>query len=193
MDIGLARKAMDRVQYTWDNYIPKRLKSVPAEQVFLFHASPISFRNAFTVTFDGTFRAACGLPSDKLAVEFQKNCRIDQFVSAEISNLERRVHISPEARTGPKEYDPEAVLAHEYIHWLSHPKFYPLFYKRGGACPSLVEGCTEWMMVYCYYQLTISLSYVDEFQRADAWVRNKPENLDDMAKFVFKGVECNLS
>ncbi len=55
-------------------------------------------------------------------------------------------HVPPDAfkqETWTLRNDHEGLLAHDYIHWLSHPNFYPKHYKKGGGCPFQVEGCTE--------------------------------------------------
>ena len=71
------------------------------------------------------------------------NCKInvdgvDAFVSPEPDHNERRIYV----KVGGDET--HGVLVHEFIHWLSHPDFYPAFYKTGGTAPGIVEGATEY-------------------------------------------------
>jgi len=38
-----------------------------------------------------------------------------------------------------------ATLYHEFIHYLSHPSFYPEYYALGGDNPKILEGVTEYL------------------------------------------------
>jgi hypothetical protein len=95
----------------------------------------------FNILEPGVFKVAF----DKHVAFFQGvlNCIIqvtgvDAFVSPDEDQAVRKIYI----KIGGDET--HGVLIHEFIHWLSHPDFYPRFYQKGGKAPDIVEGTTEY-------------------------------------------------
>ena len=84
---------------------------------------------------------------------------VDAFVSPEQDRNKRKVYIKLGADETP------GVLVHEFIHWLSHPDFYPNFYEKGGTAPNIVEGVTEYFTRKYYPNRTY---YNEYFVKIDA-------------------------
>jgi hypothetical protein len=193
MSVALANAAKARVWHFWGAHIPAALRNVPASEIFNFHAIKASYDIAFSSTWVRTFRTANAM-----------DCRagdtvsggVDAFVSADDAILDRKVHVSPgglSAAPHKTAHDNEAMLAHEYIHWLSHPNFYPIYYRTGGDNPFRVEGFTEWLMIECYPPGAVNIVYVAQYQKTVAWLAADPANRGRLLQFIFQGVASDLS
>lgn len=193
MTIQIANGAVARVNYSWGGIIPAGIAGVAAKDIFKFHSETGSYEIAFAATYVKTF-----LPADPTikGVPDKVSRHVDAFVTPEEKNRDRKIHVSPSALT-PQSWtlpdDAEGLLAHEYIHWLSHPNFYPNHYKKGGDCPFQVEGCTEWMMLECFAPGLVNIAYQHHHRQTQAWLAADPANLDRMVRFVFLGEETDLS
>lgn len=193
MSMALANAAKARVWHFWGAHIPAPLQARAASELFTFHAMKASYDIAFAATYLRTFRSANAMTcraSDQVAGG------VAAFVTAVDDHRDRKIHVSNEAFNGPPHktaYDDEALLAHEYIHWLSHANFYPNYYRVGGANPFRVEGFTEWLMIECYPANAVNIVYVAEYQKTAAWVAADPRNLGRLLNFIFQGVATDLS
>lgn len=193
MNLATARTAKQKVWDSWGGIIPAELESVGVEDIFKFHSIQRSYDIAFASTFIRTFRAANAV-NCRAGDKFAKT--VDAFVTADDKNRDREIHVSPVAldwQPNPTPADPFALLAHEYLHWLSHKNFYPNYYKRGGQCPFRVEGFTEYMMLCCFGGDPVTIAYPAEFAKTDAWLKADAGNLDRMVRFLFLGEETDLS
>jgi len=127
MSMALAAQARARVWEKWGKHIPAGLKSMTVTDIFRFHTMQASYDIAFASTYVRTFRSANNMgcrAGDKIAPG------VAAFVTADAANRDRLIHVAPNALAlDPRMTidDPEALLAHEYIHWLWHPAFYPAY------------------------------------------------------------------
>jgi hypothetical protein len=193
MSVQLATAAKATVLSKWGAFIPTQLHRAAPGSFFKFHATDASYAIAFAATYIRTFRNANCMTcraSDKIAPG------VAAFVTANRNNLDREIHVAPAALTlmpGQTPADAEALLAHEYIHWLSHPNFYPSYYRVGGANPFRVEGFTEWLMMECYPPNAVNIVYQAEYQKTSAWLDADRNNLSRLLNFIFNGVATDLS
>jgi hypothetical protein len=211
-----AKRAMAKVWDRWGAHIPKELQNYRAEDIFRFHETVFTFDSAFSLTFATTFKQANGLTCP--AADIGGGC--GGFVTPTLSHEARLIHIHP--KNLDNEFDPMGLLSHEYIHYLSHPNFYPIHYKAGGSHPTQVEGATEWLMIEAckafedgfdiaelwaanpdWVKATTwsmvgpgrgkPVVYVSEYQKMSSWLGADRGNLARLLGFVFKGVATDLS
>lgn len=188
MSMIQAKQAMGAVWKRWGNQIPSELQRCEARDIFVFETDENSFKKAFTPTYDRTFQPA---NPGWLKKGDAANCAggVAAFSTAHLTHSTRKLHISPK---GMQESEPIALLAHEYIHWLSHEAFYPSYYKAGGNRPFQVEGITEWLMIECFKPIKKTVVYVNEYNKTDAWIAADSGNQQRMLNFIFKGMPTNL-
>jgi hypothetical protein len=225
-----AERARQLVLATWGHYIPAEVQRYTANRIFVFYTDPSYFRAAFGVMWDAAFQKVvvreCTARKPRTVANLQAQMdNIDAastggslagFVTASRENRQRRIHINPESQ----EFDPIGALAHEYIHFLSHPNFYPDYYKEGGDNPFRVEGATDWITIHCFSDYFQDLpvqsrikglqwqidnpaakplkaknraAYTANFQKTNAWIKADARNRDRLLRFVFGGVRTNLS
>ena len=144
MSLQIAKEGMKKVLDRWGTLIPAEAQRYKAEDIFRFHDSNYSFLSVFHMTFEVLFKKANGLqcPADQVG----SGC--GAFVTPTQSHEARLIHVHPGNLS--KEFDPLGLLSHEYIHFVSHPTFYPRYYGGGGDNPFRVEGATEWLNLQCY-------------------------------------------
>lgn len=123
-------------------WIPREIRNRSLLEVFVFHGSTASFAEALRPHV-GVFARAAGVApfsaEDAAASLFgfapPTNRREDRKVHVSVANLQ-------------KEPDPVGALAHEYVHCVSHPSFYPaLFLTDPPRGFFKVEGATEFLTV----------------------------------------------
>jgi hypothetical protein len=186
-----ARTAMTKVQATWGTYIPAQLLKYKAEDIFVF-CDADKYRNYFSMIYEILFKKAGNYQEASLDFfkdprgidSFRAVCGIPAFASPH-PHSRRMLYISP------NHWVVEKILAHEYIHWLSHEKFYPEYYKVGGQNPFRVEGITQWVTCSTGYD-NLDRAYEANLLQTDSWVRADRGNLDRMLKFMFQGTSTNL-
>jgi hypothetical protein len=181
-----ARTAMQKVQTKWGAYIPAHLLKYKAEDIFVFCDSH-KYRTYFSMTFEVLFKKAGNYPQesgDFFQGASQHICGVPAFASPH-PHTRRKLYISP------NDWVVEKILAHEYIHWLSHENFYPEYYKVGGQHPFQVEGVTQWVTCETGYDNS-DRAYEANLLQTNAWVRGDTRNMDRMLKFMFQGVPTNL-
>jgi len=212
MNVEDAKSAMEQVWSRWGTHIPRELRRYKADDIFRFHSSQSTFDSAFHLTFETTFKKANGLTCPAEAI----GAGCGAFVTPTQSHEARLIHIHPRNLT--QEFDPMALFSHEYIHFLSHPSFYPAYYKVGGQNPFRVEGATEWLTLESYssgfdlnalhaqdpaftnrttWHLVADsvgrpITYVAEYQKTKAWLQADRNNLKRLLDFVFRGIGTNL-
>jgi hypothetical protein len=225
-----AERARELVLATWGHYIPAEVQQYTADQIFVLYTNPSYYRAAFGVMWDAAFRRVvvreCTAQKPRNVADLQTQLdNIDTastggtlagFVTASRNNRQRRIHINPEAQ----EFDPIGALAHEYIHFLSHPNFYPDYYMEGGDNPFRIEGVTDWLTIHCFSDYFDELpaqsrimarqfqidspggmplkaknraAYRANFQKTNAWIKADAQNLGRLLQFVFRGVKTDLS
>ncbi len=209
------QKIIERVAARWGDYIPDELRKFKAKDIFRFHSTPDSFNKFFELTFESTFKKANNLTCP--AQDIGDTC--GGFVTAHLNHSDRRIHINP--ANLELEFDAPALVAHEYIHWLSHKNFYPIHYRKGGNAPFQVEGITEWLMLNALNKITDGvdlkpleenfkgwfdqqkwrivgpgigkkIGYVAEYEKTQAWLWADKNNFERMMKFIFQGEITNL-
>jgi hypothetical protein len=185
MSMEVAKRAIDAVWKRWGSHIPDELKSYQAKDIFVFEATESSFTKAFTPTFTNTFK-----PALQMSVTAQECAStVAAFSTAHLTHSMRKLHISPKGIAPPER--PIEVLAHEYIHWLSHESFYPSYYKTGGNHPFQVEGITEWLTMGCF--TSGQVAYINEYNKTEAWLASDSGNEGRMLNFIFKGKATDLN
>jgi hypothetical protein len=177
-----AAKAMDKVKATWGTYLPTTLSGVAADKIFVF-CDKARYDVTFKMVYDGLFKRALGLvPESKDFVD-----GVFAFVSPFPHNR-RKVYVSPLPNVTEK------ILAHEYVHWLSHEKFYPDYYSVGGENPHRIEGVTQWLTTCCgYNQFEQPVAYTMEWLKTSGWMLADSANAGRAINFIFQGVTTDLS
>jgi hypothetical protein len=226
-DAVLARQ---RVLAAWGHYIPAEVQQYTADRIFVLYTDPSYYRTAFEVMWNSAFRGVVtrectasmrktvGGVEDMLntVAAVSSGAGLAGFVTASRENRSRRIHVNPASQ----EVDPVGALAHEYIHFLSHPNFYPDYYMEGGDNPFRVEGATDWITIHCFSDYFMDLpvssriqglqfqinnpgakplkaknraAYTANFQKTNAWIKSDGGNTHRLLQFVFRGVRTDLS
>jgi hypothetical protein len=196
MDHNDARRAMSLVLNKYDSYLPdtlrthSRLKDV--KSVFFF-VDWAKFKTMFDLFYGGFFKAALGITSSQNEVD--PKC-VGAFVTP--NPIHTRVIFVKNQFTGGGSRDHYfgnfATLCHEFIHFLSHENFYPLFYSTGGAAPDQVEGATEMLTRNISTQIAgMRTSYNRQYQWFKSWaIDSTSGNFKAMANFLFNGTQTQL-
>jgi hypothetical protein len=84
------------------------------------------------------------------------------------------------------------TLYHEFIHYLSHPNFYPEFYSLGGRNPEILEGVTEYLTRRIRQDVAHDRysqgKYQTWFKRTSHDMGGDPTaTLDELAALAFRG------
>ncbi|MHC4253680.1 MAG: hypothetical protein ACYS9X_31575 [Planctomycetota bacterium] len=116
------------------------------------------------------------------------------FVSPFPDNATRQIYVSLSGISTFSPAEQQMIMSHEYVHWLSHSKFYPDYYKVGGLNPFRVEGVTQWTTVQCGYltEHTSAGGYHNEYLKTKAYLSSKPTQKAAL-DFMFKGLPTDLS
>jgi hypothetical protein len=177
-----AAKAMEKVKALWGTYLPTNLSGIAADQIFVFCEASF-YADKFKLVYDGLFSKALGLKRD--SKDFVDG--VFAFVSPDAHDT-RKVYVSPKPNVTEK------ILAHEYVHWLSHTAFYPDYYGVGGENPHRVEGITQWLTTCCgYNQYEEPVAYTMEWLKTTGWLDADKGNAERAKKFIFQGVVSDLS
>lgn len=185
--IADARTAMHKVQTHWGAYIPAHLLQYKAEDIFVF-CDASKYRTYFTMTYEVLFKKAGNFAQDSgdfFQGPSQSICGIPAFASPH-PHSRRMLYISP------NDWVVEKILAHEYIHWLSHENFYPEYYKVGGQHPFQVEGITQLTTLWTGYDNS-DRAYERNVLQTNSWVGGDHGRMDRMLRFMFQGVATDLS
>jgi hypothetical protein len=177
-----AKNAMKKIQAAWGAWVPANLLAYKAEDIYVF-CDDKKYRTYFSMIYEILFKKAGSYSADADAFV----CGVPAFTSPH-PRTRRQLYISPNQASTT-----EKVLAHEYVHWLTHENFYPEFYKVGGHNPFRVEGITHLVTCWAGYNLYEEpIGYVHEVLQTDAWIKADGNNLDRMLKFLFQGIETKL-
>jgi hypothetical protein len=123
----IAHAAMDRARQRWGAKTPSGLLKYKARE--LFHFGQSEFGSEFGKAFHSHFhKADLSCPHDQCLA----GCAA--FASPDRDHAQRRIYINVSAYDA--QFDPMALLVHEYLHWLSHPNFYPDYYAGGATTSS---------------------------------------------------------
>ena len=179
-----AKTAVRKVHERWGAYIPAQLREYEPEDIFLF-CDADKYKNYFTMIYELIFKKAGNFPQAPLDFFNKGVCGIPAFASPH-PHSRRMLYISPNT------WVTEKILAHEYIHWLSHMNFYPNFYKVGGGNPFRVEGITQWTTCATGYDNS-DRAYELELWKTSSWLCADRQNLDRMLLFMFQGVATDLA
>jgi len=214
MSMEIAKDGMARVLKRWGFLIPEEVRRYKAEDIFRFHESNVSFLDAFHMTYEVLFKRANGLKcaSDQIG----SGC--GAFVTPTQSHEARLIHVHPDNLK--KEFDPLALMSHEYIHFASHSAFYPKYYGGGGDNPFRVEGATEWLNLQCYSNYWDGLTptavaqsrqalidapptkgrftrknraaYRTNYEATKAWIKlDSVKNTSKLVNYVFRGISID--
>jgi hypothetical protein len=177
-----AARAMEKVKGLWRPYLPASLSSIAADKIFIF-CNKLDYSVMFNFVYEGLFKKALGLTQP--STDFVDG--VFAFVSPFPHNI-RKVFVSPLPTVDEK------VLAHEYIHWLSHENFYPKYYGIGGENPHRVEGLTQWCTIGCgYKQYEEPQAYTVEWLKTCGWMSADTGNAVRALEFLFEGIATDLS
>lgn len=210
MSWQIVEEAVDRVWSRWGNAIPSELRRYRPRDVFRLHDNVFSFNSVFNLTFATTFDKALNY---SCPVDMARN-QCGGFVTPTLSHETRLIHIHPVNLSN--EFDPLGLLVHEYIHFLSHPNFYPKYYKLGGNSVFRVEGATEWLNLQCFanyydglsarsikqaddsqpekpFELQDRAAYLTNHERIKSWLQGDQRNLGRLLNYVFKGNVADMS
>jgi hypothetical protein len=203
---GYMLDATNRVWAKWGNVIPSYYR-VPPAGLFVMHTTEASIRAPFTNAWDSLFKKT--VQSTQSAQDFPAPAG---FVTPERNPSARKIHIN----LAGNEYDWVGMFAHEYIHWLSHENFPPIFFSSE---PDKVEGATDYLTLKCFhghddaltnmqqYNTTCANRGVQKLKKAEraaydwkgqftnmrTWVKsNHPQNEAALADFVFNGVPVHF-
>ena len=174
-----ATNAMKKIQATWGPWIPPHLLGYKAEDIFVF-CDAQKYATYFSMVYEILFKKAGNYSQDAGAFV----CGVPAFASPH-PHSRRQLYISP------KPGIVEKVLAHEYLHWLSHENFYPEYYKVGRKNPFRVEGITQWATVAAGYDMSDRV-YEHEFLQTNSWLWADSQNQPRMLSFLFHGVATNV-
>ncbi len=176
-----ADRAMTLVREHYSKAYPKLLDVHDSKQIYVF-AEPAEFLKVFEITWERTFKAANGYTeSAGEVVDF-----VNGFVASDVHNFHRKIYIKK------VEAIKWGTLVHEYIHFLQHRNFYPMFYSIGGKNPDLVEGVTEYLTRRVHVVLLARDNYDPQFLKAKSWVETDSGNYQKMLDYCFQGKACTL-
>ncbi len=178
-----ADRAMNLVRSRYGAHYQKGLDSMSAETVFVFLDLP-AFTTKFAVTYNGCFKTANNFTETaQELVDY-----VNAFVAADLYNFQRKIYVKKDPSLG------WGTLVHEYIHYLSHPSFYPKFYSIGGANPDIVEGFTEYLTRSADLELfKVRTSYESQYQKTRSWVESGRGNYDRLLATLFGGAASPLA
>jgi hypothetical protein len=184
LDHDDADRAMTYVRTHYAQYYPKMLDAHDAKDIFVF-CDPVQFANVFKITYEATFKAANGFTEEAHElVDY-----VNGFVASDYYNFKRKIYIKK------KEDIKWGTLVHEYIHYLQHRNFYPVYYSIGGSAPDVVEGVTEFLTrATCDELQNTRTSYNGQFLKTASWLGSKrlsgadTGRLKMMVEFCFQGV-----
>ena len=208
----LSHDAVERVIKRWGIYIPREFHSTQAQQIFVLHPDEQSLRRAFTPIWNDLFQRVVQSPDPAATVALPGG-----FVTPELDQRRRKIHVNVSAQ----EFDWLGLFTHEFVHWLSHPRFYPVFYKSvPGTTNDIVEGLTDYITLKCMKGYADGLTpvamqeylcvcaarsvpklkkseraaynWAGQYTRARNWLKAAPENERAALEFVFRGVQTHL-
>ncbi|MHC5057723.1 MAG: hypothetical protein ACYTKD_23885 [Planctomycetota bacterium] len=185
-----ARKALLTVQKRWKSMIPPALLKYKAKQIVVL-ADDLTFKLHFTKAYEGVFKTATGMTETTGAAI----AGAPAFVSPFPDNAKRKIYVSVKGIEKSFTLAQQLmIMSHEYVHWLSHSKFYPDYYKVGGLNPFRVEGITQWATVQCGYlsEHKSAGGYQNEYLKTESYLKNKPTQKAAL-DFIFKGLPTDLS
>ena len=182
------KAGMAAVWKKWGTHLPSGLKKYRAEDIVIFASEP-QWDLVFTYTYVRVFRPANQFK--KLPGQFIDH--VLGFVTPLAAHRQKKIYISPKVQ-GYGQPEQRMILAHEYIHWLSHGSFYPDYYVIGGDNPFRVEGITQWLTVECGYQKEFKTlpAYQSEYLKTQSWLSSDAKREQAMLDFTFKGVTTAL-
>ena len=182
------KEAMKAVQDTWGGDIPAELLAYRADQVVIL-ATETQWAQAFKFIYDVVFKPANNF--NEKATDFIDG--VLGFVTPTFSHSKKKIYISPKVQGYTKE-EQKMVLSHEYIHWLSHERFYPTYYMAGGNHTFQVEGITQWLTVECGYKKEFATlpAYRQEYLKTDSWLKADAGNQSRMLAYIFGGTKTDL-
>jgi hypothetical protein len=184
LDHDDADRAMTYIRTNYAQYYPSMLDVHDAKDVYVF-CTESEFATVFKITYEATFKAANGFTEQSHEVVDYVN----GFVASDYYNFKRKIYIKK------KEEIKWGTLVHEYIHFLQHRNFYPVYYSMGGSAPDVVEGVTEFLTRNACDELQRTrTNYDSQFLKCASWLGSKTLAGADqtrfkmMIEFCFKGV-----
>lgn len=210
--LRLITDATQRVWATWGAYIPPYYRVASPGHIFILHMNEASLRIPFTPVWNELFKTTVQSTDPAETVPLPGG-----FVTPQRNRLERKIHINLAAA----EFDWVGLFAHEYIHWLSHENFFPLYYgSMPGKTNDIVEGATDYLMLKCFHgyadgltpaalqqyhnaclyqgvtklkkQERAAYNWKGQYTNMSAWVKSSPGNEAALVNFVFNGVAVRI-
>lgn len=209
--VSMSQQGVERVMRRWGNHIPLHLRTVKASDIFLFYSDETFLRDAFAPTWDGLFKRVSGSSATSEDVVLPAG-----FVTPERDPLHRKVHINLNA----EEFDWLGLMTHEFIHWLSHEEFFPVYFQSSPGSFDRFEGITDYLMLKCmsgyadglipaslqkYHNVCAErgidklskderacYNWSGQYDRAKRWIKADPDREETLLKYVFQGAVIPL-
>jgi hypothetical protein len=176
-----AGAAMTAVLTEYDRYLSADLKlklaSKTASDIFVF-CDAATYASKFDITWYCVFKKAI----NSLNKDYSAST-VPGFCSSEKDRLSRKIFLQQGVCDNPCTYH------HEFIHYLSHQDFYPIYYTVGGNAPFQVEGVTEFATRSISTQIaqTRHGRYENNYNKTVSWVGNSPEKKSLVLTLLFQG------
>ncbi len=177
-----AKTAIDEVMAAYDAYLPAELKLAvaqkPVNEIFVF-CDAATYAAKFDITWYCVFKKAINSLSTDYAAS-----TVPGFCSSEKDRTARKIFLQRGVCDNPCTYH------HEFIHWLTHQDFYPIYYTVGGNAPFQVEGVTEYATrsINPTIARTRSGKYEKNYLKTKSWVDRSAGNRDTALTQMFQGV-----
>ncbi len=193
-----ANNAMQRVLNRYEQYLPAglapKVRSMNPAKIFRILPGP-EYKPYFDAVFRNCFAAinvsACGGTRTVIGVANSPQTVYDNFAcpafcAPAVNVTDRVIYVNRDAGVT------NGTLYHEFIHYLSHPNFYPEFYALGGNSPNILEGVTEYLTRRVAQDVAhdryLQRKYQDRFaQVARDMGGNPTTTLDSLAQLTFQG------
>jgi hypothetical protein len=182
LSLGDASAAIHEVLAAYDAYLSPELKlavaSKPVGEIFVF-CDPATYAAKFDVTWYCVFKKAI----NSLNSDYSSKV-VPGFCSSEKDRTARKIYLQSGVCDNPCTYH------HEFIHWLTHPDFYPVYYTVGGHAPFQVEGITEYATRSISQTIaqTRKGKYENNYLKTKSWIDHSPGRRDTALQLMFQGI-----
>ena len=140
-----ASSVMEVVLNRYEQYLPgglaSKVRSMNPARIFRILPAG-SYQPYFDAVFTNFFAAVnvCALGMDVIGVANRgESFPCPAFCAPAVNVTDRVIYVNRDSGVTV------GTLYHEFVHYLSHPNFYPEFYALGGDNPRILEGVTEYL------------------------------------------------
>ncbi len=193
-----ASDAMQQVLDRYETYLPAglapKIRSMNPSRIFRILPAA-KYEPYFDAVFRNFFAAinvsACGGTKEVIGVANDSKSAFDNFAcpafcAPAVNVTDRVIYVNRDAGVT------NGTLYHEFIHYLSHPNFYPEFYAMGGNSPNILEGVTEYLTRrvgrHVAHDRYLQGKYQSWFAQVSRDMGGNPTtSLDSLAQLAFQG------